>query len=55
MTDDAISDLQRTALRLRLEIEWLKAKEAYEAAGTPFEEGRGLEVWVEYGQLTTVN
>lgn len=50
-----MTDLQRSALRLRLEPEWLTVKEDYELAGTPFGPGRGLEIWVEYGQLTTVN
>lgn len=50
-----VTDLQRTALRLTLELEWLKVKEDYEAAGAPFGPGRGLDIWVEYEQLTTVN
>jgi len=37
-----------------LQIEWEKTREDYHAAGTPFGP-EGLEIWVEYGQLTTVN
>lgn len=50
-----MTELEREALRLKLEFEWLKTRDDYAAAGKPFGDGRGLEVWVEYGQLTTVN
>ena len=42
------------ALRLLLKLEWEEAKEDYRTAGEPFGE-KGLDLWVEYGQLTTVN
>lgn len=48
-------DLERTAFRLWLELKRLEAREDYEAASAPFGEGRGLDLWIEYGQLTTVN
>jgi hypothetical protein len=41
-------------LRLILRIEWEKTKADYRAAGAPFGPD-GLEIWAEYGQLTTVN
>lgn len=50
-----MTQLQREALRLKIELEWLKIRGDYEAAGKPFGDGKGLDVWVEYGQLTTVN
>ena len=50
-----MSDPERRALRLLLKREWEKTKEDYRAAGKPFGEGRGLDLWVKYGQLTTVN
>jgi hypothetical protein len=37
------------------EAEWEKTKAAYREAGAPFGWGRGLDIWVEHGQLTTVN
>ena len=42
-------------LYLRLELAWLETKADYAAAGKPFGNGRGLDVWIKYGQLTTVN
>jgi hypothetical protein len=50
-----MTDLERTSLRLLLEIEWEKVRADYQAAGKPFGEGKGLDMWVEYGQLTTAN
>lgn len=50
-----MTDFKRSTLRLKLQMEWVKACRGYEEAGAPFGTGRGLEVWVEYGQLTTVN
>jgi len=47
--------LQREALRLTVELWWLEVREDYAAAGRPFGEDRGLDIWVEFGQLTTVN
>mgnify|MGYP000335404230 CR=1 FL=1 len=46
---------ERETLRLLLELEWEKARDDYLAAGKPFGDGRGLDLWIEYGQLTTVN
>jgi hypothetical protein len=50
-----MTDLKRRALRLRLELKWWKAKRDYAAAGAPFGLGRGIDLWIEYGQGTTVN
>lgn len=47
--------IDRLLIKLRLELEWQDAREDYRTAGKPFGDGRGLEVWVEYGQWTTVN
>lgn len=41
-------------LRYILRIEWERSKADYHAAGAPFGHD-GLDIWVEYGQLTTVN
>jgi len=41
-------------ISLLLHIEWEKTREDYRAAGSPFGP-RGLEIWTEYGQLTTAN
>jgi hypothetical protein len=49
-----MTDRQPMALRLLLELEWEETREDYEMAGKPFGE-EGLDLWVEYGQLTTVN
>ena len=50
-----MSDPQRRTLRLLLKREWEKTRADYRAAGEPFGEGRGLDLWVEYGHLTTAN
>ena len=50
-----MSDPERRTLRLLLKREWEKTREDYRAAGKPFGKGRGIDIWVEYGQLTTVN
>lgn len=50
-----MTDRQRTVLRFLLGLEWEEAREDYRAAGKPFGDRRGLDIWVEYGQLTTVN
>lgn len=50
-----MTHLERRFLRRFLEIEWEKTRADYYAAGAPFGPGRGLEIWVEYGQLTTLN
>ena len=46
---------KRLALRLRLELKWKQAKRDYAAAGAPFGNGRGIDLWVEFGRRTTVN
>jgi hypothetical protein len=45
---------ERKILRLKFEIEWLRAKGDYVAAGKPFG-AEGIDIWIEHGQLTTVN
>lgn len=50
-----MTGLERIILRHILEIEWEKTRADYHAAGAPFGPGRGLNIWVEYGHLTTVN
>lgn len=50
-----MTDFERTAVRRNMEFQWLKARRDYRAVGCPFGEGRGLEVWIEFGQVTTVN
>ncbi len=50
-----MTNLERKRLRRFLQAEWEKTKAAYREAGAPFGWGRGLDIWVEHGQLTTVN
>jgi hypothetical protein len=50
-----MTDLKRKTLRLRVELKWKPAKRDSVAAGTPFGNGRGINLWVEYGERTTVN
>lgn len=46
----------RHALRRLLDRCWEEAKNDYRAAGAPFgPTDRGLELWIEYEQRTTVN
>ena len=45
---------QRKVLRLILELERERARADYAAVGEPFGE-EGLDIWIEYEQLTTVN
>lgn len=52
------NDLRSEADRLRalLDACWREAKRAYRKAGQPFgATPRGLELWIEYMQQTTVN
>ncbi len=50
-----MTDAERSILRRFLESEWEKTRAEYRAAGAPFGSGRGLEIWIQSGQLTTVN
>ena len=50
-----MSDSERTALRILIDLEWAEARDDYAAAGQPFGDGRGLDVWIEFDQQTTVN
>lgn len=50
-----MTDAERRILRCFLEAEWEKTRAEYREAGTPFGSGRGLEIWIQFGQLTTVN
>ena len=50
-----MSDAERTALRVLLDLEWTAARRDYRDAGSPFGGRRGLELWIEYDQGTTVN
>lgn len=50
-----MTDVERRILRRFLQAEWKKTQADYHAAGAPFGPGRGLEIWIEFGQLTTVN
>ncbi len=51
----SMTDPERKLLRRFLQAEWEKTKAAYREAGAPFGWGRGLDIWVEHGQLTTMN
>ncbi len=50
-----MTDSERTALRVLIDLEWTEACRAYREAGQPFGSGRGLEIWIEFDQQTTVN
>ena len=50
-----MTDSERTALRVLIDLEWAEARSEYEDAGQPFGQGRGLEIWIEFDQETTVN
>lgn len=50
-----MNDVKRTAVQVWIKLAWQRAREDYADAGEPFGEGRGLEIWIEYGELTTVN
>jgi hypothetical protein len=50
-----MNESEREILRHFLQVEWEKTKAAYRAAGAPFGWGRGLDIWIEHGQLTTTN
>ena len=51
----AMSNSERTALRVLLDLEWEARQRAYADAGTPFGSGRGIDLWIEFDQKTTVN
>lgn len=55
MSDRSLSDSERTAIRVLIDLEWADARADYVDAGRPFGDGRGLDVWIEFGQRTTVN
>jgi hypothetical protein len=50
-----MTDSERTALRVLLDLERKARQRAYESAGRPFGSGRGLDLWIEFDQKTTVN
>jgi len=50
-----MTESERTALRVLIDLEWTQARQAYRKAGQPFGKKRGLDVWIEFNQKTTVN
>lgn len=50
-----MSDAERTAVRVLLELEWMAVRQKYLEAGQPFGPERGLHLWNEFGQATTIN
>ena len=50
-----MSPSERTALRILIDLEWAQARRHYMEAGRPFGNGRGLDIWIEFRQKTTVN
>jgi hypothetical protein len=50
-----MTDSERTALRVLIDLEWADTRRDYRDAGQPFGEGRGLDIWVEFDQKTTAN
>ena len=51
-----MSDSERAALRVLIDLEWNEARNSYVDAGQPFgNDGRGLDIWIEFSQSTTTN
>lgn len=50
-----MSDGERTALRVLLDLQWSACKKKYVEAGRPFGKGRGMDIWIQFDQRTTVN
>lgn len=50
-----MTESERTALRVLIDLEWADSQSAYEDAGQPFGPGRGLDIWIEFDQQTTTN
>ncbi len=50
-----MTNSERTALRILIDLEWTEMRKDYCNAGQPFGDGRGLEIWIEFDQQTTVN
>lgn len=50
-----MTDSERTALRVLIDLQWVKMSEDYRDAGSPFGDDRGLEIWIEFDRQTTVN
>jgi hypothetical protein len=48
-----MTDSERTALRVLIDLEWAETRREYQDAGQPFGQGRGLEIWIEFDQQTT--
>ena len=55
MTTSAMTDHRRAAIQLLIQADWMEPEADYAAAGKPFGEGRGLDLWLEFGLTTTVN
>lgn len=56
--DDTVSDQPkgRPGYNQKLSEAWSRAERQYTRAGSPFGPTvRALEVWIEYGRMTTVN
>ena len=50
-----MTDSERTALRVLIDLKWAETRDQYQDAGQPFGQGRGLEIWIEFDQQTTIN
>lgn len=50
-----MSDAERTAVRVLLDLEWMAVRRAYREAGEPFGPDHGLHIWNEFSQATTIN
>jgi hypothetical protein len=50
-----MTESERTALRVLIDLEWTDRLNAYRDVGRPFGAGRGLDLWIEFDQHTTVN
>jgi hypothetical protein len=50
-----MTDSERTARKVLLDLELQLARKRYRRAGRPFGRGQGLSVWIVFDTCTTVN
>lgn len=50
-----MTESERTALRVLIDLAWVENRNEYSDAGQPFGPGRGLDIWIEFDQRTTTN
>lgn len=50
-----MTNSERTALRVLIDLERTELSNDYRDAGQPFGPDLGLDIWIEFDQRTTVN